>query len=177
MRQHSIKKPGNLCKYIYPDDTAETPDTQSTFYDFGKFTLVWEHQAGTGHGAEGREHGVAFYGTQGTLVVDAGGWQVYPEGDKQKAAPAINKKIEEDGELCRVRLVGDFLECMKTRKRPAEDIELGHHVTSVAHLGNLALRTGRSIEYDTENMRVIGNDEANRMITNPYREPWSLPKV
>ena len=164
-------------KYIYPDDTAETPDTQSTFYDFGKFTLVWEHQAGTGHGAEGREHGVAFYGTQGTLVVDAGGWQVYPEGDKQKAAPAINKKIEEDGELCRVRLVGDFLECMKTRKRPAEDIELGHHVTSVAHLGNLALRTGRSIEYDTENMRVIGNDEANRMITNPYWEPWSLPKV
>lgn len=167
-------------KYVF-DDSAETPDTQCTLYDYGDFALVWEHQAGTGHGAEGREHGVAFYGSEGTLVVDGFGWQVYPEAprkdQKKPAIAAVQKKIDEDPEQCRVNLVADFLECMRTRKRPLMDIERGYHVTAVAHLGNLALRTNRSIEYDAENRNVIGNDQANAMITNPYRAPWKLPEL
>jgi predicted dehydrogenase len=164
-------------KYAF-DDHAETPDTQQTLYDFGDYGLIWEHQAGTGHGAEGREHGVAFYGLNGTLVVDAGGWEIFPEkADGKDKIERVNKKIAEDPEACRVRLVGDFLECCRTRKQPAEDVALGHRVTTVAHLGNLALRTGRSIEYDAANMKVIGNDEANAMIMPEYRKPWSLPKA
>ncbi len=156
------------------DDIAETPDTQTAIYDYGDFGLIWEHQAGTGHGAEGREHGVAFYGLNGTLIVDASGWEVAPEGKKLEA---IKKQREEDSHACELRLVADFLDCVRTRQKPAQDIELGHRVSSVAHLGNLAVRTGRSIEYDTANMRVIGNDEANAMITRPYRSPWELPKA
>ena len=71
----------------------------------------------------------------------------------------------------------NYCVCDDGSKRPVMDIEQGHHVTAVAHLGNLALRTGRSIEYDADNMRVIGNDQADKMITNPYRAPWKLPKV
>jgi predicted dehydrogenase len=160
-------------KWLYNDD-AETPDTQNTLYDYGDFGLVWEHQACTGHGAEGREHGVAFYGEKGTLIVDADGWEVAPEG--AKAQKEVHKRTE-DGELCRQRLMSNFLECCRTRNKPAEDAELGNFVTTTAHLGNLALRTGRSIEYDAANMKVIGNDEANAMITRPYRKPWELPKA
>ena len=82
-----------------------------------------------------------------------------------------------DPELGRIRLVSNFLESVKTRKRPLMDIEYGHHVTTVAHLGNLALRTGRSIEYDAAGMRVIGNDQANGMVTSAYRKPWVLPEL
>ncbi len=160
-------------KYAY-DDIAETPDTQNTLYDFGDFGLVWEHQAGTGHGAEKREHGVAFYGMDGTLVVDSGGWDVTPE--KSKKVESFRKEIAEDPEACRIRLVGNFLDCCRTRKQPEMNVERGHYVTTVAHLGNLALRTGRSIEYDAENMKVIGNDKANAMITPEYRSPWELPR-
>jgi predicted dehydrogenase len=64
------------------DDMAEAPDAQNTIYDFGDFGLIWEHQAGTGHGAENREHGCAFYGTNGTLIMDGDGWEVVPEGEK-----------------------------------------------------------------------------------------------
>ena len=160
-------------KYAF-DDIAETPDTQNTLYDFGDFGLVWEHKAGVGHGAENREHGVAFYGQNATLIVDAGGWEVVPQGDK---VPAEKHAIAEPGEACRQRLVGNFLNCVKSRQRPIEDIEIGHHVTTVAHLGNLALRTGRSIEFDAANMKVIGNEEANRMLMPEYRKPWELPKV
>lgn len=156
------------------DDDAETPDTQNTLYDYGDYGLIWEHQASTGHGAEGREHGVAFYGEKGTLIVDANGWEVAPEGNKLEAE--IHKRTEEV-ELCRQRLMGNFLDCCRTRKKPLEDVELGNFVTTTAHLGNLALRTGRSIEYDAANMKVVGNDEANAMITPRYRQPWELPKA
>jgi hypothetical protein len=117
---------------------------------------------------------VAFYGQNATLIVDAGGWEVVPQGDK---VPAEKHAIAEPGEACRQRLVGNFLDCVKSRQRPIEDIEIGHHVTTVAHLGNLALRTGRSIEFDAANMKVIGNEEANRMLMPEYRKPWELPKV
>jgi len=90
---------------------------------------------------------------------------------------AVTGKPDEDPEQCRVNLVGNFFECVRSRKRPLMDIERGYHVTTVAHLGNLALRTGRSIEYDADHLRVIGNDRANQMITNPYRAPCVLPRV
>lgn len=160
-------------KWLYSDD-AETPDTQNAMYDFGDWGLVWEHQACTGHGAEGREHGVAFYGENGTLIIDSHKWEVCPEGNKLEHE--IHKQ-EEDPELCRVKLVGDFLECCRTRSKPMMNVDVGHRVTTVAHLGNLAVRTGRSIEYDAANMKIVGNDEANAMIMRPYRSPWELPKA
>jgi len=162
-------------KYAF-DDIAETPDTQTAIYDFGDYGLTWEHQAaGAGHGSEGREHGVAFYGLDATLIVDSAGWEVVPGSAKK--VPPLTKKATEDPEACRVRLVGDFLECCRTRKPPAMNVEWGHRVTTVAHLGNLALRTGRSIEYDAANLRGLGNDAANDLITARYREPWVLPKA
>jgi hypothetical protein len=54
-----------------------------------------------------------------------------------------------------VRLVGNFLECCRSRALPAEDVELGNFVTTTAHLGNLALRTGRSIEFDAANAMIL----------------------
>jgi len=154
------------------DDMAETPDTQCTIYDFKDFSLLWEHQAGTGHGAEGREHGVAFYGTEGTLIVDnTTGWEVVPE-PKKGLEPVKKPKYKVDSS--QVRLANNFLECMSTRKSPAEDIELGHNVTSVAHLGNLALRSKRVIRWDSEKERVIGTNDLDHLITIPYRAPWKL---
>jgi predicted dehydrogenase len=154
------------------DDMIETPDTQCTIYDFKDFGLIWEHQMGTGHGAEGREHGVAFYGTNGTLVVDnsANGWEVIPE-PKKGLEPVKKPKKKRDSQ---VRLANDFLDCMRTRKRPAEDVELGHQVSTVAHLGNIALVSKRVIRWDPVKERVIGATDLDELITKSYRAPWKL---
>jgi hypothetical protein len=85
--------------------------------------------------------------------------------------------IAEDPEACRVRLVGNFLECCRTRQKPTMNVEVGHRVTGVAHLGNLALRTGKSIEYDAEKMKVTGNEAADDLLTPKYRAPWKLEKA
>jgi len=67
-----------------------------------------------------------------------------------------------------------FLDCVRERKRPPTDVEVGHHSTNVGHLMNLAWLTGRRIRWDGEQERVIGDEEANALVMKPYRDPWKL---
>ena len=163
-------------KYAF-DDISDTPDTQYALYDYGNYTLVWEHQMEGGHGADGREHGVAFHGSEGTLIVDTGGWEVTPAAkDKKTAAekpalPAEKHPSKGDGRPAHVR---NFLDCVRSRKQPVENLELGHFVSTAAHLGNLALRTGQAIKWDHDKQQVVGREVPAEFITRPYRSPWKL---
>ncbi len=154
-------------KYTY-DDISETPDTQCAMFDYPGFTMIWEHQMTGGHGCENREHGVAFYGTEATLIVDSAGWEVVPEKTRKP-------KIERHKGNGRPEHVRNFLDCIRSRKRPVQDVEIGHRVTTTAHLGNVALLTKQSVRWNTEKERAVGSDEANRLVTKPYRAPWKLP--
>jgi predicted dehydrogenase len=156
-------------KYVM-DDMAETPDTQVATYEFGNFTLIWEHQYHGAHGCENREHGVAFYGTEATLILDSGGWEVASEPNKKVEVPR-KKAAAKDAREAHVK---DLLDCMRSRKRPVEDVEVGHNVSTVAALGNIALRVGRSIAYDAGKEQVVGDRNANKLVTRPYRAPWKL---
>src|SRR5215510_13481262 len=66
-------------KFGFPDDAEETPDTQQALWEFENFSMIWEHATAVGQGPYMRDHGVAFHGNNGVLVVDRGGWEVYPE--------------------------------------------------------------------------------------------------
>ena len=66
-------------KFAYPNDVQETPDTMQTVYDFGDFSILWEHAMGIDGGNYGRNHGISYIGNNGTLVLDRGGWEVIPE--------------------------------------------------------------------------------------------------
>ena len=68
-------------KYHFEDD-QETPDTLTANLDFGDRTLIWEHRQWCPRQIEGRSAGVAFYGENGTLVLDRGGWKVYDSNEK-----------------------------------------------------------------------------------------------
>lgn len=72
--------------------------------------------------------------------------------------------------------IRNFLECVKSRQETVEPLEAGHHVSTVAHLGNLALRAGRKIDWDHAREQVTGDEEANRMVRAEYRAPWRLPR-
>ena len=71
----------------------------------------------------------------------------------------------------------NFLDCVKSREQPVENLEVGHFVSTVAHLGNLACRSGEQVTWDAKNERVIGNKQANRLLNCPYRKPWKLPRA
>jgi hypothetical protein len=66
----------------------------------------------------------------------------------------------------------DWLNSMISRKRPLCDVEDGHRVSITCHLANMSLKLGRSIRWDPEKERVIGDDKAADMCVREYREPW-----
>lgn len=157
-------------KYVL-EDNSETPDTQMTVYEFPSYTLVWEHKVGIGLGLYNRPWGMAFVGTEGTLVIDDSGWEILREPRKDTLEP----KKYPGGQDPRPAHVRNFLDCVKSRQQPIENLEVGHHVSTVAHLGNLALRTGRRIVWDPAKELVVGDPEANRLVSVSYRAPWRLP--
>ncbi len=157
-------------KYVV-DDHTDTPDTQTAIYDFPDYTLIFEQQLLGGLGPGGKPHGMLFNGTEGTLIIDGGGWELIPEPRKKNIEP-FKKAAGPDARPAHVQ---NFLDCVRSRKDPVENLEVGHFVSTVAHLGNLALRSEGEIHWDAEKELVSGNAEADAMVGGEYRKPWTLP--
>jgi predicted dehydrogenase len=159
-------------KYALQDNT-ETPDTQIAVYDFPSYTLIWEHAVQCGLGPDRREHAVVFTGSDATLIVDMSGWELIAEPKKRTSVVEMKRRYVVD-EKVRAAHAGNFLDCVKSRQQPVENLEVGYHVTAVAQLGNVALRSKSRIEWDAANEKVIGNDVANGLLFRSYRAPWKL---
>lgn len=167
-------------KFAYPKDAMETPDTQQVMWQYPEFSMIWEHALGVGRGPEAREHGVQFHGESGVLVVDRQGWEVYPETDRIdkplrvfKSAGMPRNNIRKDD--MHERHVQDFIDCMRSRRRPRSDVEIGHNSMIACHLGNAAFRLGRRVDWDVEQEKPRGDKEAEELMRPNYRAPWKLP--
>jgi hypothetical protein len=156
-------------KYVLQDN-SETPDSQITTFEFPSFMLVWEHKAGLGVGINNRPWGVAWYGTEGTIMMDDSGWEVIPEKRKASLEPEKHKSSGNP----RPAHVRNFLDCVKSRQQPVLNVERGHYVSTVAHLGNIAFRTGQKITWDAQAERVIGSPQGDDLVRVQYRAPWKL---
>jgi predicted dehydrogenase len=117
-------------------DDQETPDTLFVHYVFAgsrPLHLTWEHRSWTPHAPEGRTSGLAFYGEQGTLVLDRGGWKIY-DRPTPLAAPG--------GGLDAPHL-DDFLDCVRTRRPPRASLPVAAGSHELYHLGVQAFREQR----------------------------------
>jgi predicted dehydrogenase len=155
------------------EDNTETPDTFEVVFQYAKpaFELVWSHQTGGQHGFFDRGAGVAFYGSRGTL---------HGHYNDYKILPAKGEEIVEP-EKTLTRSVGhhrEWLGAIKSRGATSCNFPYGHRLSSVGHLGNIALRTGQTLKWDGAAERFTNSDEANRyLLRESYRAPWSLPEV
>jgi hypothetical protein len=68
----------------------------------------------------------------------------------------------------------DFLDNVKSRKRPNADVEEGHRSTTFAHLANIALATRKRLDWDAQAERFTNCPEANSLLHYEYRKPWTL---
>ncbi|TWV99337.1 Gfo/Idh/MocA family protein [Chitinophaga pinensis] len=159
-------------KFAYPDDAAETPDTLTTVYQFDGFNIQWEHAIGIDGGPYGRDHGIAFIGNNGTLVLDRGGWEVIPEKDKMEAVPR-QKSVDNGLD----KHATNFLEVIKSRK--LEDLNTplsaGAHVATIAQLGNIAYKTGQKLHWNGPSGGFT-EKEANKYLIPEYHNGYKLPK-
>jgi hypothetical protein len=153
-------------RFQFTDD-RETYDTQMVLYEFPGVTVQWEMLLWSKHPLDGQNHGAAFYGSEGTLVVSRRGWWLYGSDGKT----LVEEKPGSDDFVAHVR---EFLESVRTRKRPLADVEEGHKSAVMCHLGNISLHLGRKLEFDPKTERFPGDEEANRYLSRIYRQPWGL---
>jgi hypothetical protein len=71
--------------------------------------------------------------------------------------------------------MNDFLAAIDKRSKPVADIEQGHISSSCCIMGNMALKLGRTLQWDEKAGRIVGDEEANRLLRRPYRGPWVHP--
>jgi predicted dehydrogenase len=121
----------------------------------------------------GGPSGCVFTGTAGTLHIDRGHLSSEPE--------AIAKEPLGDKDVHLYKSPGhhrDWLDCVRSRKRPVADVEIGARSVAFPILGNLAYWNRRRLRWDPAEWRFIGDDEANRKwLDRERRDPWRLPEV
>lgn len=151
------------------DDNGETPNYLEVQYEYPGLEMVWSLNPQGPPGLEQWSIGAAFQGTEGTLVTNYSEHKVFRKGkevtDFSRPAATI---ADSPGHL------REFLDSVKSRKVTTCDIEYGHQLTKGGLLGNIALRTGRRIQWDDTNEHILGDKAADKMVTRRYRKTWKL---
>lgn len=154
----------------------DSPVHMKVVYEFKDpdWTLIWA-QPGEPH-EEGfdwprRSYGANYIGTKGNLIITYG--DTAHTDTEQKAK---DYEVPEDGvEVFHSPGHRDnFFDCIKTREKPIMHIEAGHRVATLCILGNLANNLQRKLHWDPVNEKVIGDEEANRLLSRPGRGEWHI---
>jgi len=92
----------------------------------------------------------------------------YPEDNAEErlekhVAPAIRGHMR------------DFLAAIDARSKPVADIEQGHISTTSCILANLSMKLGRTLAWDQAAGHIANDEQANRLLRRPYRQPWVHP--
>ncbi|HOA73123.1 MAG TPA: Gfo/Idh/MocA family oxidoreductase [Phycisphaerae bacterium] len=113
--------------------------------------------------------GVHFQGSAGWIKVDRGKFAAsHPDIDRTPLGPGEVHLPQSPGHL------RDWLNCIKSRRRPIADVEIGCRSATACHLANIALRTGRTITWDPQAERITNDASLNSWLHRPYRTPWTL---
>jgi predicted dehydrogenase len=159
-------------------DNVETPDTLVATFEYPGFVCTYENRHANGNSMFGKGYGIEFHGTEGTMFLNRSGFEVFPETrrveeGKEVARTASMKMDEVDDGL--FNHVGNMLECLRTRQRPASDIEYGHQSSATCLLGSVALRTRERLEFDAVKQELKSPSAAARkLFSREYRAPWKL---
>ncbi len=173
---------------VQTEAKANTTDTQLATFDYGDLKVHWTHRSWGDAPDKAYPWAAIFYGDKGTLKVSVNSYDFIPRG---KGAEPIHRdvvmeleeypedKTEKDLEKHVAPAIRghmkDFLACIENRGRPVADIEEGYISATACILANIALELGRTLEWDPETHSVKGDEEANALLTRPYRAPWKHP--
>ncbi|MAR43140.1 MAG: oxidoreductase [Flavobacteriaceae bacterium] len=160
-------------KFASPDLAEETPDTLFAIYEFDDFNLIWDSAQGIKNGPYGLNHGIAFIGNHGTLVLNRRGWKVIEEkNNKNKITKPFVKKNDNglDNHLL------NFIEAIRANdpKKVNCSISDGALVAKIAHMGNISYRSGEKLFWDATSDIFTNNTVNENYITNKYHNGYNL---
>jgi len=160
-------------KFLF-DDCKEVPEIQTSIYHYPKEKKIiqFEVRNWCTNLEDGAGVGNIFYGDKGYLVVNGYGSYATYFGENREKGPSRS----EDGEL--TLHFRNWLDAIKARDMSIQHgpVESCHLASALAHLGNISYRLGRQLNFDPVAEKFISDEDANRMLTREYREPYTMPE-
>lgn len=166
-------------KYYFDDD-QQFPDTATCTFEWPdanvplrRKQLIFEMRIWSKTYPHNVDTGIEFYGTDGMLFVSKRGKLVLRDNSNRvvpDVTPADDSPIPSSHQV-------DFLECIQQRRTPRAEIAVGHDSVGLIHLANASIQLGRAFDVDPVTERVVGDDDANALLTRRYRADghWSVP--
>jgi predicted dehydrogenase len=114
----------------------------------------------------------------GTKFVGDKGWIWVNRGKNEASDPEILKTVLAPDAVhlyASKNHHANWTDCIRSRKLPICDVEIGHRSATACHLGNLAMRLGRKLTWDPVKEQFVGDDEADKMMAYVYRAPFKMP--
>jgi predicted dehydrogenase len=183
----SVSSTGGIL--VETNSKANISDTQTATFDHPEVKIVWTHRTWGDPPDPKYPWAAIFYGDKGTLKASVNGYDFIPVG---KGGTPVHKEVklefeqypedrtEQDLErhvapAIRGHMI-DFLNAIDKRSKPVADIEQGYISTASCILANLSMKlAGRTLKWDPVKGRIVGDEEANRLLARPYRKPWVHP--
>jgi predicted dehydrogenase len=174
--------------YVQKEGKSNISDTQTATFEFPEFNVVWQHRTWGDPADRDYPWSGIIYGEKGTLKADVHKYEFFPAGKKE---PSISGKAkteegfpedltEKDNELHAAMAnrwhQKDFLKAIESRGKPVADIEQGYISTASSILANISMEVGRTLQWDPKANKIVGDDEANKLLRREYRTPWEHPE-
>jgi predicted dehydrogenase len=118
--------------------------------------------------AKGPAAGGTFVGEKGTITIDR---ELCKSEPKELAEAALAAAVKTSASH-----MENWLDCIKSRQKPAADVEIGHRSATVCHLGNIARWAGRKLAWDPVKEIFPDDPQANAYLDRPRRKPYLLPE-
>ncbi len=162
-----------------PPHAEIAPASMKAVYEFGQrgdmppVTLTWHQgtskpQIWTDNGIPKYENGVLFLGAKGMLLADYNKYVLLPEKDFEgfkRPEPFLTRPVSQHAE---------WIEACKTGSPTGSNFEYAGWLTETNHLGNVAYRAGKKLQWDPVKMQATNAPEAQRFIQREYRSGWKL---
>lgn len=121
---------------------------------------------------KGPKMGGVFVGEKGKIEINRNRLASNPPELIKDAPPAADKSEYASVSHEHIR---NWVECMRTRKKPVASAAIGHRSTTVCHLINICRQLGRSLQWDPVKEEFAGDEEANALRARPRRKGYELP--
>ncbi len=174
--------------FVDKKSKANISDTQTATFDYPDLRITWQHRSWGAPADPKYPWSAIFYGDKATLKADVYGYDFIPEDGapvhrdvtyelEQYPEDKTEKDLEKHCAPAIRHHMMDFLAAIDKRSKPVADIEQGYISTASCILANLSMKLGRSLTWDAAGQRVVGDEEANRLLRRPYRAPWVHPEA
>jgi predicted dehydrogenase len=147
--------------FIYPNEVTQTTRSTTDDNPFGGVTRP-----------EGQRHGVKFTGSNGWIWVTRGNITASDAELIETPLPPDSVRLDVSDDH-----MGNFFDCVRTRRQPICSAEVGHRSASLCHIGVIAVRLGRKLQWDPAEERFVNDAEANEFLAREQRKPWTYEMV